>query len=197
MQTFTIGLGHRWWIQIFRSNPLVRRSDRIEVLVFSVAVMFTVVAIPVAGAIGTFVHDARTRVYAEEALTRHEVTATAVEPGVIVVQPPRGVSFSARAKWSASGRDHSGVVNWSDQAGIGDQQAIWVNDAGENVGPPSPPSRADVDAVAIAILVWFAVANASAGLVYVVGRWLDRWRYTQWDRQFNAFSSNDGRTNHQ
>jgi hypothetical protein len=197
IQTFTIGLGHRWWAQVFRSNPLVRRSDRIEVLVFSGAVMCTVVAIPVAGALGTFVHDARTRGYAEEALTRHEVTATAVEPGVIVVQPPRGVSFSARAKWVASGRDHSGVVNWSDQAEISDQQAIWMNDAGENVGPPSPPSRADVDAVAIAILVWFAVANASAGLVYVVGRWLDRWRYTQWDRQINEFRSNDGRTNHQ
>ena len=79
MQTFTIGLGHRWWIQVFRRNPLVRRSDRIEVLVLGFAVLLTVVAIPVAGAIGTFVHDARTRVYAEEALTRHEVTATAIE----------------------------------------------------------------------------------------------------------------------
>ena len=197
MQTFTIGLGHRWWTQVFRRNPLVRPSDRIEVLVIGFAVLLTVVAIPVAGAIGTFVDDARTRIYAEEALTRHEVTATAVEPGVIVVQPPRGVSFSARAKWSASGRDHSGVVNWSDQAEIGDQQAIWVNDAGENVGPPSPPSRADVDAVAIATLVLFAVANASAGLVYVVRRWLDRWRYTQWERAINGSRDNNGRKNHQ
>jgi hypothetical protein len=197
MQTFTIGLGHRWWTQVFGRNPLVRRSDRIEALVFSFAVLFTVVAIPVAGAIGTSVHDARTRVYAEETLTRHEVTATTVQPGVIVVQPPRGVSFTARAKWSASGRDHSGVINWSDQAEIGDQQAIWVNDAGENVGPPSPPSRADVDAVAIAISLWFGVAGASAGLVYVVRRWLDRCRYAHWDRQINTFRANDGRTNHQ
>jgi hypothetical protein len=197
MQTFTIGLGHRWWTQVFRRNPLVRRSDRIEALVFSFAVLFTVVAIPIAGAIGTFVHDARTRVYAEEALTRHQVTATAVEPGVIVVQPPRGVSFTARAKWSASGRDRSGVVNWSDQAEIGDQQAIWVNDAGENVGPPTPPSRADGDAVAIAISLWFGVACASAGLMYVVRRWLDRWRYAEWDREINPYRDNNDRRNHQ
>ena len=69
MQTFTIGVGHRWWTQVFRRNPLVRPSDRIEVLVLGFAVLLTVVAIPVAGAIGTFVHDARTRVYAEEAQT--------------------------------------------------------------------------------------------------------------------------------
>jgi hypothetical protein len=114
---------------------------------------------------------------------------------VFVVQP-KGLSFAARAKWSASGRDLSGVVNWS-EAEIGDQQAIWVNDASENVGPPSPPSRADGDAVAIAILFWFGVADASAGLVYVVRRWLNRWRYAQWDHQINAFRANDGRTNHQ
>ena len=197
MQTFTIGLGHRWWTQVFRRNPLVRPSDRIEVLVIGFAVLLTVVAIPVAGAIGTFVDDARTRIYAEEALTRHEVTATAVEPGVIVVQPPRGVSFSARAKWSAFGRDHSGVVNWSDQAEICDQQAIWVNDAGENVGPPTPPSRAHRDAVVIAFAVWFGVACAVGGLVYVVRRWLDRWRYTQWERAINGSRDNNGRKNHQ
>ena len=85
-------------MQVFRRNPLVRRSDRIEVLVLGFAVLVTVVAIPVAGAIGTFVHDARTRVYAEEALTRHEVIATAIEDGVVVVQPP-DISFTARARW--------------------------------------------------------------------------------------------------
>ena len=95
MQTFTIGLGHRWWTQVFRRNPLVRPSDRIEVLVLGFAVLLTVVAIPVAGAIGTFVHDARTRIYAEEALSRHEVTATAVGPaptvtvGQVAAQPDR------------------------------------------------------------------------------------------------------------
>ena len=196
MQTFTIGVGHRWWTQVFRRNPLVRRSDRIEVLVLGFAVLFTVAAIPVAGAIGTFVHDARTRIYAEEALTRHEVIATAIEDGVIVVQPP-DISFTARARWTASGREDSGVVEWLGRAKIGDQQAIWVNDAGQNVGPPTPPSRADRDAVVIAFAAWFGVACASGGLVYVVRRWLDRWRYAQWDRAINGSRDNNGRRNHQ
>ena len=195
MQTFTIGLGHRWWIQVFRRNPLVRRSDQIELLVVSFAVLLTVVAIPVAGAVGTSVHDARTRVYTEQALTRHEVIATAVEAGAVVAQPT-DASFTARAKWSASGREHTGVLKWSTRAEIGDQQVIWVNGAGENVGPPTAPSRADADAIAIAILVWFGVAGAAAALVYIVRRWLDCRRYSQWDQRINAFRANGGRTNH-
>ena len=87
--------------------------------------------------------------------------------------------------------------NWSDRAKIGDQQAIWVNDAGEDVGPPTPPSRADRDAVVIAFVVWFGVACALGGLVYVVRRWLDRWRYTQWERAINGSRDNNGRKNHQ
>ena len=53
MQTFTIGLGRGWWVRLLGRNPLVRSSDRIEVMVLSLAVLLTVVAVPVAGAIGT------------------------------------------------------------------------------------------------------------------------------------------------
>jgi hypothetical protein len=51
--------------------------------------------------------------------------------------------------------------------------------------------------VGIAINVWLGVAAASAGLVYVVRRGLDRRRYAQWDCEINASRDNHGRTNHQ
>lgn len=196
MQTFTIGLGRGWWVRLLGRNPLVRSSDRIEVMVLSLAVLLTVVAVPVAGAIGTFVYDAHARVYAEEAQIRHQVTATAIEDGTVVMQP-KSLSFTARATWSAAGRDHSDIVTWQDQAKAGDQQSIWVNADGAKVGPPSSSSDAAADAVAIAINVWLGVAAASAGLVYVVRRGLDHRRYAQWDRELNASRENDGRTNHQ
>ena len=79
------------------------------------------------------------RVYAEEAQTRHQVTATAIEDATIVVQP-YNFSFTARATWSAAGRDHSDIVTWSDQVKAGDQQLIWVNAEGATVGPPSSSS---------------------------------------------------------
>jgi len=96
MQTFTIGLGRGWWVRLLGRNPLVRSSDRIEVMVLSLAVLLTVVAVPVAGAIGTSVYDAHTQAYAEEAQTRHQVTATAIEDGTVVMQP-KSLSFTARA----------------------------------------------------------------------------------------------------
>jgi hypothetical protein len=196
MQTFTIGLGRGWWVRLLGRNPLVRSSDRIEVMVLSLAVLLTVVAVPVAGAIGTFVYDAHARVYAEEAQIRHQVTATAIEDGTVVMQP-KSLSFTARATWSAAGRDHSDIVMWSDQVKAGDQQSIWVNADGAKVGPPSSSSDAAADAVGLAINVWLGVAAASAGLVYVVRRGLDHRRYAQWDCELTASRENDGRTNHQ
>ena len=196
METFTFGLGNRWWVLALGRNPLVRRSDRFEALVLCLAVVLTVVSIPIAGAIGTFVHEDRTRLYAEEAQSRHQVTATAIEDGTVVTQQ-HSVSFTAPAAWTAAGRDHSEIVTWSGPVKAGDQQSIWVNTDGAKVEPPSPSSRAAADAVAIAISVWLGVAAALAGLVYVVRRGLDHRRHAQWDCELNASRQNDGRTNHQ
>ena len=49
MQTFTIGLGRDWWVRLLGRNPLVRSRDRIEVMVLSLAVLLTVVAVPIGG----------------------------------------------------------------------------------------------------------------------------------------------------
>ncbi len=196
MQTFTIGLGRDWWVRLLGRNPLVRTSDRIEVMVLSLAVLLTFVAVPIAGAIGTAVYDAHTRVYAEEAQTRHQVTATAIEDGTVVAQQ-KSISFKARATWTAAGRDHSEIFIWSDRVKAGDQQSIWVNADGAKVEPPSSSSDAAADAVGLAISVWLGVAAASAGLVYLVRRGLDHRRYAQWDCAIKASRENDGRTNHQ
>ena len=141
-------------------------------------------------------YEDRTRLYAEEAQNRHQVTATAIEDGTVVTQQ-RSVSFTAPAAWSAAGRDHSDIVTWSDQVKAGDQQSIWVKADGAKVGPPSSSSDAAADAVVLAIDVWLGVAAASAGLVYLVRRGLDHRRYAQWDCELTASRENDGRTNHQ
>jgi hypothetical protein len=196
VETFTIGLGRDWWVRLLACNPLVRSSDRIEVMVLSLAVLLTVVAVPIAGAVGTSVYDAHTRVYAHEAQTRHQVTATAIEDGNVLTLP-ESLSFTAWATWSAAGRNHSEIVMWSDLVKAVDQQSIWVNADGAKVGPPSSSSNAAADAVGIGINVWLGVAAASAGLVYLVRRGLDHRRYAEWDCELNASRENHGLTNHQ
>ncbi|HTI75262.1 MAG TPA: hypothetical protein VL634_09720 [Mycobacterium sp.] len=197
MDTFTIGTRSPWWVRALgRRNPLVRGSDRIEALVLALAVVFSAVAIPIAGAIGTSLHEQRTRIYAREAITRHQVVAVATEEGQLV---PRlgGVSFSAEATWSDGGRSHRGEIPWTGRAKVGDQQTIWVNEAGENVGKPPSPSRADSEAIGIALVVWLGAAEASTVLFCLVRRRLNHWRYAQWDYELNASRDNDGRRHHQ
>ena len=195
METFTFGLGNGWWFRALGRNPLVRRSDRIEALMVVLAVLLTVVAIPIAGAIGTSVHDMRTRQYAEEAQTKHQVTATAIKDGTVGMDGEKDV-FTAKATWSVAGQPHTGEVVWPNRPRIGAQQSIWIDAIGKNVMPPSSPSRATADALAMAASVFFGVAGASAGLVYVVRRQLDRWRYAEWDRElYGTRESRDRRKN--
>ena len=76
MQTFTL-LPQRWWVvRAFGRNPVVRLSDRVGVLLVLLACAVSIIAAPVAGAVGTAVYDAHSLRYAEQAQTRHPVTAT-------------------------------------------------------------------------------------------------------------------------
>jgi hypothetical protein len=197
METFTIGLRSPWWIRALgRKNPLVRSTDRIEAMTVAIAVIVTVFAIPIAAAIGTSVHGDRAGRFAAEAQTRHQLIATATEKGRVAVHS-RIIDFSAEATWSDAGRTHRGVVAWSEPVNIGDKQSIWVNNDGENVAQPSPPSRADGEAIGVGLLIWLGVAEFSAAMLYLVRRRLNRSRYAQWDREINPSPDNDSRRNHQ
>jgi hypothetical protein len=126
---FTITSVSYWLNRIAGRNPLVRGTDRIQAWVIILAALITVLAIPVACAIGTSVYDARVRFYAEEAKHRHAVTATALENSTVDVgRGPADVSFFVRASWTDAGSDHIDVVKWADVATAGDQADIWVDD---------------------------------------------------------------------
>ena len=187
MQTFTISLGRGWWSRLIGRNPLVRRTDRIQAWVFALAILVIAAATSVAGAIGTSVHDARTRFYAEQAQTQHQVTATALEGSTVELGPgPADVSFFVQATWSSAGIDHVEVVRWPDLAEVGDKADIWVDGQGKCVEPAAPLGRADTDAVGIAFSVWFAVVALTVGMVYVVLQHLERRRDAGWDSEIAA-----------
>ncbi|WP_206428467.1 Rv1733c family protein [Mycolicibacterium stellerae] len=174
-------------------NPLVRRSDRIEAWSFVVAALILAVATPIICAFGTSLQDSRSRTYAEEAMHRHMATATAIEEGQLMIGPSH-IWYTAKAQWGAANGRHVGVVRWPDSVKVGDQQRIWVDDDGRLAQPPKPPSRAAVDALAIAIGVWFGVLDALAGTWYAIRRRLDTRRLAQWDVEVSGlFTSDDQR----
>ena len=196
MDTFTFGMRCNWLFRALGSNPLVRRSDRIQALSFVAAALILVVATPFVCAFGTSVHDTRERVYAQEAQHRYQVMATAIDEGELVIDY-NDLWFTAEAQWNAAGHDRVGVVNWPGSAKIGDQQAIWVDEDGQSVQPPGPISRATTDAWAIGLVVWFALFGAVAAAYYAI-RWrLDSRRLVQWELAINRVAEGGDRKNSQ
>lgn len=190
MDNFTFGAARGWALRLFGRHPLVRVSDRIEAFATAFAVVVAVLAIPVVGAVGTSVHDARARVYAEQAATWHQVTATASQDSTAIVRP-NTITFVVRARWNASGTNHDSTISWPTSAKAGDRTSIWVDAGGEAVDGPAVPGRAGVDAVGAAVSLWLGIVLAVSGLAFVV-RWrLNRARFAAWDRALQASVDGD------
>ena len=69
MQTFSLD-PRRWPVGLlFSRSPLVRRSDRLEVLAIAFALAISLLALPIVAAIATDVHQAHRGIYAEQAQT--------------------------------------------------------------------------------------------------------------------------------
>jgi hypothetical protein len=86
----------------------VGSSDRIEAIVVALAVAISLVAAPVAGAIGTAVHDARSQAYTEAADTRHTLIATVTTTGHTAVITHRyDIITTVHARWRVKGIEHT------------------------------------------------------------------------------------------
>src|SRR5262245_54106573 len=107
-----------------RRNPLVRTSDRIELLIIALGVLIVLVATACAGALGTAVHDARSRVYLAEAQTRHTVIATGIEDSTTVFGVHDNAVTSVKARWQIDGTEHTGGLTISGRVKTGDPLVI-------------------------------------------------------------------------
>jgi hypothetical protein len=184
----------RWrLVRAFGHNPLVRTIDRIEAVVVALAVAILLIAAPVAGAVGTAVHDARSRVYAEAVRERHIVPAIVTATGQTAATAPRSpANTPVRAHWRVDGVEHTDAFKLDSSASAGSQIEIWVDSDGKRVSPPPAPSQAVVEAICAAVTIWLGVLAAAAALVAVV-RWrLDRIRDAAWERELKSLAGNDG-----
>jgi hypothetical protein len=182
-----------WWrwrlAQALGRNPLVRTSDRIEVALMALAVAIGLAAVPVAGAIGTAVHDGQSRIYAEEQLSRHKVAATATDDSTA---RPKGQVAVVQARWQVGDPENAG--NYPVKYGASND--IWVDRQGRHVSAPAPSWQAGADAVGAAVGFWLAVTAAATLLFGLIRRCLKRARYAGWNRDIASLVHDDGgRTN--
>jgi hypothetical protein len=188
---------HGWWVlRACGRNPLVRRIDRLEVLIVALGILVVVVAAACAGALGTAVHDARSRVYIAQAQTRHTVTASAIDDSTVVLGVDDNMATRVNARWQVNGTEHTGSLNWDHAVKTGDPLTIWVDRDGNRVDAPTPISQAGVDAVAVAYVAWQSVVLAAAVLICWGRSRLDRRRDSAWERDIRCLIDDDGgRTN--
>lgn len=183
----------RWPILLRLSggSPLVRKSDRIEALILVLAVMVSLLTAPVAAAVGTAVHDSRRHIYAEQAQTHHIVTAT-VTDGTAAQQISRTNTITVQARWSAAGAEHTGEVEAPSSIKTGDPVEIWVDHTGSQVDAPSASSRAAVDAVTAALVIWVSVVAVAATGFAGTRALCDRIRFTGWQHDLDNLVGHGG-----
>lgn len=189
MQAFDLN-PMRWpTIRAFGANPLIRLSDRIQAIVVVAAIAFSLLSAPIAGAIGTAVHDARSRVYAEEAHNRRPIKAIVTKIGDSAeFAHPYSKTTVVSARWHAEGIQHIDTFTSKRAVAVGDQIGIWVNDRGQRVSSPAQGSQAAIDAVRVAVLLWLVAAGAAAALVTLVRWWINRRHYSDWEREIGGIA---------
>ena len=186
-----------WWLlrACGRRNPLVRTSDRIELLVIAFGVLIALVATACAGALGTAVHDARSDTYLAEARTRHTVPATAVEDSTTFVGVRDNVVARVNARWQVDGIEHADHFTIYDRVKSGDPLVIWLDRDGNRVDAPTPTSQAGMDAVVAAMMFWLTVAFTVTGLICLARSGLNRRRIRGWDRDLRSLVHDGGSGN--
>jgi len=193
VDTFAVRLPRWLNLGVFRRNPLMRASDRVEALVL-VVVVVSLLAAPFGAAVGAAVHDSRRQFYAEQALTRRMVSATVTDASIAQNWPRK--TTTAQVRWLAAGAEHTGTVLAQQLVQPGDHIDIWVGQNGSRVGPPTPARAAVEEAVGVALTIWLGVI-ASAATVFIAARTvLARIRNAEWqpglDKLIGAGDKNTG-----
>jgi hypothetical protein len=193
MDTFTVRLP-RWpvLLRLAGRDPLVRVTDRIEALVFVLAVVVSLLAVPITAAIGTAVYDSSRHIYAEQAHTRHTVAATVTDVAASQ-QLLRTDATTVSARWTAAGAEHTGTVTAQSTAKAGDTVDIWVDNNGAQVPAPAPTTNAAAEAAMGAVVIWICVAAIAATLFTLTRTVCDRIRFTRWQHDLdNLVGNGDG-----
>ncbi|WP_433733897.1 Rv1733c family protein [Nocardia sp. CA-129566] len=183
-----------WRTRPWNTNPLMRASDRFEALVRMLAVAAMLVAIPIAGAVGTAGYTAAAARIIADNSAKVAVTGTIsgeVKHTAIVSARSEMTESHAEApvRWNQDGRSGTATIEAPDTATRGDKVTVWLAPDGT---PTRPPQRSSVAVgngieVGLAVLVeiWGAVLALVALIMWALGArrragWEREWRQTGW-----------------
>lgn len=169
-------LARRFWPG---RSALVRPSDWIEAGCLLVLVLLMMVAVPVAGAVGSEVYTATSQLAQQQRDDRMPMTATLLDPAPAV--EPGVLDELVRASWlRPGGQTAVGKVTVRQESAAGDRVDIWVDRSGEATSAPITAGGAVAAAVASG-LITLGLGVVGLLLGYLLVRWsLDRYRLRRW-----------------
>ncbi|WP_433663229.1 Rv1733c family protein [Nocardia sp. CA-128927] len=170
-----------WWSrQPWSPNPLLRTSDRFEALLRLVAVLAVVVAVPVAGALGTAAYtESAAQIRAENA-TKHSVIAVLIEESAKSAVH----EFQANVRWDDNGRPGTAVVPVRRGLQAGDHVTVWLGPDGAPTTELRPTTAAAMTGIGVGVVTFVGTWFTSWCLVRGTGWLLDARRNARWAHEW-------------
>lgn len=170
----------------WRSNPLRRRSDRVEAWI----VLVTWVVAVLGGVItGVFTAGAVSQSFVLRRAEAHAVSAVLTEDAPrtppVTADGTGGDTVWAAARWTGvDGRAHTGRSEVEPAAEAGTRVTVWTGRTGELVARPPAPAESTLQAAAAGALA----ALGAGGTAWAGGRLarsrLDRRRLADWEAEW-------------
>ncbi|MEV7082965.1 hypothetical protein AB0N88_31200 [Streptomyces sp. NPDC093516] len=174
----------RWWR--WRSNPLRRRSDRVEawivLLSWCLAVLCGALAAPVAAGA---VRDALAAERAQARPVSAVLTERAPRTPPATSDGSGGDTVWATVRWTApDGTGRTGRAEAEPAAAAGRRVTVWTDRAGALVEAPLSATEAQFQAVGTGVLAGAGAAAAVWACGRLARRRLDRLRLERWDAEW-------------
>ncbi|MET8430813.1 MULTISPECIES: Rv1733c family protein [unclassified Nocardia] len=180
-----------WRVRPWNRNPLLRVSDRAEVVLRAVAVVVVAAAVPVAGAVGSVSYTgAQDRIAAQDA---GKVRVTATETADAVRLPDSDhyagnqARYQAPVQWNSDGKTETATVDVPGPQVAGATVTVWIKN-GQPTQAPARPGAAAAEGIGTGLAVLVETWCAAAATVWFTGTVFDARRYARWEREWRGIN---------
>lgn len=184
--------GRLWRVRPWNPNPLMRASDRVEVVLRALAVVVAVAAVPVAGAVGTVSYTgAVTRIAAQD-VGKTQVSATETADATRVPDGDKYGAYQDRYQaavhWTFDGHAQTATVEVPGPQAAGARVSLWIGKDGQPVLAPARPGAAAAEGVGTGLAVLVETWCAAAASVWFTSTVLDSRRHSRWEREWRGIN---------
>ncbi|MEV6772408.1 hypothetical protein AB0N05_27620 [Nocardia sp. NPDC051030] len=184
--------GRLWQVRPWNPSPLMRVSDRVEVVLRGLAVVVAVGAVPMAGAIGTVSYTGAVDRIASADAGKAQVSATLTSDAQRLLDSDRLRNppdrYEAPVQWLFDGHTENAKVDVTGPQAAGATVQIWISKDGKPTTAPTRAGAAAAEGIGTGIAVLVETWCATAATVWITGTALDARRHARWEREWRTMN---------